>query len=166
MALFPRKTRRLRNLEYPINCLYSQKIFGSLTGTAVEPVEPAPLGDSPTNEQHESHRVATEEFENIRKRFRDEYYSVWCVLVSNPGSTSLMLIWHDGVRKDGLGDGTRAWNLLKEIFRSEESPTVMALVPQIPKAQLEPDEALHQNFIRAQELTTRLSDAGERVSWR
>ena len=63
-----------------------------------------------------------------------------------------------------LGDGTRAWNLLKERFRSEASPTVVALVSQIGRMRLKPDEALQEYFIRAQELMTRLSDAGERIS--
>ena len=53
---------------------------------------------------------------------------------------------------------------MKERFRSEESPTAVALVSQIARMRLKPDEALHEYFIRAQELMTRLSDAGERIS--
>ena len=79
-------------------------------------------------------------------------------------STSRKLIRHDCVGKDGLVDGTRAWNLLTERFRSEELPTVVALVSQIARMQLKPDEALHEYFIRAQELMRRLTDAGEHVS--
>ena len=81
-------------------------------------------------------------------------------------STSQMLIRHDCVGKDSLqkGDGTPAWNLLKERFRSEKSPTVVALVSQIARVQLKPDEALHVYFIRTQKLMTRLSDAGEPIS--
>ena len=78
-------------------------------------------------------------------------------------STSLMLIRHDCDVKDSLGGGTRAWNFLKERFRSQDSPIVMALVSQIARTQLKPDEALHGYFNRAQKLTTRLSDAGERI---
>ena len=40
----------------------------SWTGTAAEPVEPAASGEAPTIEQQEAHRVATEEFENNRKK--------------------------------------------------------------------------------------------------
>ena len=82
-------------------------------------------------------------------------------------STSLMLIRQDCVGKNGLGGGTRAWNLLKQSpskERSDESTTVVALVSQIPRMQLKPDEALHEYFIRAQELMTKLDDACERIS--
>ena len=152
-------------MEYPVRRLYSTKnLFGTLTGTAVEPVEPATLGDAPTNEHRKAHRVATEDFENYKKKFRDDKNTLWCMLALTLDSTSLMLIGHDCVGKDGLGDGSRAWNLLNERFKSEESPTVVALVSQIATMQLKPDEALHEHFITAQELMTRLSDAGERIS--
>ena len=130
----------------------------------MEQVEPATLGDAPTNEQREAHRVATDEFENNKRKFRDDKNTLWCMLALILDSISLMLIRHDCVGKDGLSDGTRAWNLLKEKFRSEESPTVVTLVSQVARMQLKPEEALHECFIRAQELMTRLSDAGERIS--
>ena len=52
--------------------IQTKKLFEKLAGTAVEPVEPAALGDAPTNEQREAHRVAKEEFENNKKKFRDD----------------------------------------------------------------------------------------------
>ena len=144
--------------------IQTKNLFETLAGTAVESVEPAALGDAPTNEQREAHRVATEEFENNKKKFRNDKNTLWCMLALTLDSTSLMLIRHDCVGKDGLSDGTRAWNLLKERFRSEVSPTVVALVSQNTRMRLKPDEALHKYFIRAQELMTRMSNAGERIS--
>ena len=47
--------------------IQTKNLFETLAGTAVEPVEPAALGDAPTNEQREAHRVATEDFENNKK---------------------------------------------------------------------------------------------------
>ena len=54
--------------------------------------------------------------------------------------------------------------VLKKMSWVTESPTVVALVSQFARMRLKPDEALHEYFIRAQELMTRLSDAGERIS--
>ena len=116
----------------------------SLTGTTAEPVELAALADAPTNEQQKPHREATEKFENNKKKCRDDTNSVWCMLALTFGSKSLTLIRHDCVGKDGLGDGPRAWNLLKEKLKNEESPTVAARISQIARMQLEPDEALHE----------------------
>ena len=101
-------------MEYPAHRVNSnQNLFETLAGTAVELFEPAVLGDAPTNEQREAHRVATEEFENNRKIFRDDKNTLWCLLALTLDSTSLMLIRHDFVGKDGLGDGIRALKLLK-----------------------------------------------------
>ena len=62
------------------------------------------------------------------KKFRDDKNTLWCMLALPHDSRSLMLIRHDCVNKDGLGEGTRPWNLLNERFRSAELPTVVALV--------------------------------------
>ena len=72
----------------------------------------------------------------------------WCMLALTLGSTSLMLIRHDCVGKNGLGDGTRAWSFLKERFRSEESPTIVALLSQHARKQLKSHKDLHEYFIR------------------
>ena len=56
------------------------KVFETLAGTAVEPVEPAAVGDAPANEQREAHRIATDEFENKKKKFRAEKNTLRCML--------------------------------------------------------------------------------------
>ena len=82
--------------------IQTNNLFETLAGTAVKPVEPAALGDAPTNEQREDHKVATEEFENNKKKFRDDTNTLWCMLALTLDSTSLMLIRHDCV-------GNRPW---------------------------------------------------------
>ena len=144
--------------------IQAKNLIESLTGTVVERVQPAALGDAPTNDQPETLRVATEEFENNRKKFPDDKISGWCMLALTLDSTSLILIQQDCAGKDGRSDGTRPWYFLKEMFRSEELPTVAAFVSQIDRMQLKADKALHEHLIRAQELMTRLSDAGEKLS--
>ena len=45
-----------------------------------------------------------------------------------------------------------------------EKPTVVSLVIQLSCLQLGEDEKLHEYFIRSQELLSRLSEAGEKIS--
>ena len=79
-------------------------------------------------------------------------------------ASSLLLIRHDCVNSNGLGDGQKAWQLLQQRFRSDETITVISLMRQLARLQLREDKAIHQYFIRAQELVTRLHHAGEELS--
>ena len=53
---------------------------------------------------------------------------------------------------------------MQERFQSLETPTVVTLVAQLARLQLEDSEDLDSFFIRGQELLTRLQEAGEAVS--
>ena len=79
-------------------------------------------------------------------------------------STSLMLIRHDCVDNNGSGDGRKAWVLLQQRFQSDETVTVASVMQQLARLQLEEDEAIHNYFILAQELSTRLEHVGEHLS--
>ena len=58
----------------------------------------------------------------------------------------------------------RLGSFCKRDFQSVETPTVMTLVAQLARLQLEDAEDLKSFFIRGQELLTRLQEAGEAVS--
>ena len=75
-----------------------------------------------------------------------------------------MLIRHYCVDNKGVGDGRKAWVLLQQKFRSDETVTVVNVMQQLARLQLKEDEALHNYFIRAQELSTRLEHAGGHLS--
>ena len=64
----------------------------------------------------------------------------------------------------GLDDGRKAWVLLQQRFRSDETVTVVSVMRQLAGLQLKEDEEIHDYFIRAQELSTRLEHAGEHLS--
>ena len=66
----------------------------------------------------------------------------------------------------GIGDGAKAWKLLQEIFQRVETTTVVTLVAQLARMQLEDADNLDGFFIRGQELLTRLQDAREGSSLR
>ena len=65
---------------------------------------------------------------------------------------------------DSIGDGAKAWKFLQERFQSVETPTVVTLVAQLARLQLEDSEDLDSFFIRGQELLRRLPEAREAVS--
>ena len=89
---------------------------------------------------------------------------MWCHLALTLDATTLMLIKHDCVGDDGIGDGAKALKLLQERFQSVETPTVVTLVAQLARLKLVDAEVLESFFIRGQELLTRLQEAGEAVS--
>ena len=72
------------------------------------------------------------------------------------------MVRHDCVGDYGIGDGAQAWKFLQERFQSVETSTVVTLVTQLVRLQLEDAEDLNSCFIREQELLTRLEEAGKR----
>ena len=90
--------------------------------------------------------------------------TLWCYLAMVLDSTSLMLIRPDCVDRKGLGDGHKAWGLLQKKFRSNETVTAVSVMRQLARLTLKEDEALHSYFIRAQELSNCLEQAGEHLS--
>ena len=64
----------------------------------------------------------------------------------------------------GFGDDHKAWGLLQQRFRSDETVTVVSVMRQLAHLQFTEDEALQDYFIRAQELSTRLKHAGGHLS--
>ena len=58
------------------------------------------------------------------------------------------------------------WKFLQDRFYSNEKVTAVSLMKQLSRLQLKEDEALHIYFTRAQELSTRLEQAGEHLSER
>ena len=79
-------------------------------------------------------------------------------------ASSLMLIRQDCVNSKGFGDVQKAWQLLQQRFRSDETTTVISLIRQLAKLKLREVEAIDQYFIRAQKLVNRLHHAGEKLS--
>ena len=71
-----------------------------------------------------------------------------------------MFMRHDCVDNKGLRDGRKASVLLQQMFRSAKNVTVVSVIRQLAPLQLKEDEAVHNCFICAQEVSTTLEDAG------
>ena len=78
--------------------------------------------------------------------------------------SSLMLIRHDCVNRKGLLNEWKAWQHLQQLLRSDETTTVISMMRLLFRLQLREDQAIHQYFIRAQELVTRLHHDSEEFS--
>ena len=134
-----------------------------MTGDDVPPNPPGPLPDGASDEQGAAHDAATEAYMKAVIDIQKRNNTLWCYLALVLDSTSLMLIGHDCVDNKGLGDGRKAWLLVQQRFRSDETVTVVSVMRHFAGLQLKEDEALHNCFIRAQELSTRLEHAGEHL---
>ena len=140
-------------------------LFSAVMGQDDTPDELEQLVDGETAEQRSEHETKVAEREKIMKGIKNRNNEVWCKLVLVLDSTTLMCLRSDCFnQRTGFGDGALAWKMLLERFNSSERPTVDSLVGQLAKLRLGPTEKLDDYFVRGQELTTRLSDAGERVS--
>ena len=95
---------------------------------------------------------------------KEKRNNVWSRLALSRDATTIMLMRLDFVRDDGIGDEAKAWKFLQERFQRVETPTVVTLVAQFARLQLEEAEDLDSFFIKGQELLTRLQEAGEAVS--
>ena len=144
--------------------MQTKGLYKSLLGTEEQPNEPAPLANGATNDEKKNHKVPKDAYEKEVADIKEKRNNVWCHLALTLDATTLMLMRHDCVGDDGIGDGAKAWKLLQERFQSVETPTVVTLVAQLARLQLKDSEDLDSFFIRGQELLTRLQEAGEAVS--
>ena len=126
------------------------------TWTEEQPHEPAPLANGASNDEKNNHKVLKDAYEKEVAVIKEKRKNVWCHLALTLDATTLMLMRHDCVGGDGIGDGAEAWKLLLERLQSVETPTVVTLVAQLARLQLEDAEDLDSSFIRGQELHPRL----------
>ena len=136
----------------------------SLHGTEEQPNDSAPLANGASNDEKKNRKLLKDAYEKEVADIKEKRNNVWCHLALTLDATTLMRMRHDGVGDDGIGDAAKAWKLLQVRFQSVETPTVVTLVAQLARLQLEDNEDLDSFFIRGQELVTRLKEAGEEVS--
>ena len=145
--------------------MQTKGLFSAVMGQDDTPDKLEPLVDGTTAEQRSEHETKAAERKKIMKGIKNRNNEVWCNLVLVLDNTTLMCLRNDCFnQRTGFGDGALAWKMLLDRFNSSERPTVVSLVGQLAKLRLGPTEKLDDYFVRGQELMTRLSDAGERIS--
>ena len=141
--------------------MQTKGLYKSLVRTEEQPNEPAPLAHGASIVEKSNHKVLMEkEVTDIREKRNN----VWSHLALTLEATNLMLMKHDCVVDHGIADEARARELLLGRLQSVETPTVVTLVAQFVRLQLEDAEGLDSFFIREPELLTRLQEAVEAVS--
>ena len=94
---------------------------------------------------------------------KEKRNNVWCHLALTLDATTLMLMRHDCVGDDGIGDGAKAEAFAREISVSGDADSGDHM-EQLARLQLEDAEDFDSFFIRGQELLTRQQEAGEAFS--
>ena len=89
----------------------------------------------------------------------EQKYDIWAYLIQCLDKRSVMML-----KSQCKGDGPAAWKALAAHFSSTETPRVMTLLERFTSLVLKPDEEMVDYLIRAEELSTSLEQAGEKVS--
>ena len=79
----------------------------SLLGTEEQPNEPAPLANGASNNE-KNHIVRKDAHEKEVADIKEKRNNVWCHLALTLDATTLMLMIHDCVGDDGIGDRAKA----------------------------------------------------------
>ena len=79
--------------------------------------EPSPLANGASNDEKKNHKVLKDAYEKEVADIKEKRNNVWCHLALTLDATTLMLMRHDCVGDDGIGDGAKAWKLLQERFQ-------------------------------------------------
>ena len=95
--------------------MQTKGLYNSLLGTEDQPNEPAPLPNGETNDEKKKHKVLKDAYDKEVADIKEKRNNVWCHLALTLEATTLMLMRHDCVGDDGIGDIAKAWKHLKEI---------------------------------------------------
>ena len=111
--------------------------YKPLLGTEEQPNGPAPLANGASNDEKKNHKVLKDAYEKEVADIKEKRNNMWCHLALTLDATTLILMRHDCVGDNGLGDEAKAWKLLQERCQSVKTPTVLTLVAQLFRLQLE-----------------------------
>ena len=144
--------------------MQTKGLYKALLGKEIIPEEIAPLGEDASNEQKTAWDAKVRERNKQIEEIKERNNTVWCHIALPLDNNSLLYIRYDCLSSDGVGDGAKAWRLLQQRYSNVEKPTVVSLVRQISRLQLDENEKLSEYFIRAQEVMSRLTEAGKNIS--
>ena len=131
--------------------MQTKGLYKSLFGTNEQPNDSAPLANGVSKDEKKNHKVLKDSNEKETADIKEKRNKVWCHLALTLDAKTLKLMRHDFVGDNGIGDGEKSWKFLQEIFQSVETLTVVTLIAQLARLQLEDAEDLDSFFIRGQE---------------
>ena len=103
--------------------MQTKGLFRTLMGNDDLPEAEPTLPESPDADHQSACDTKMQERAVLIWQMKDYRSTVWSYLTLVLNNTNLMYINNDCVGKDGYGNGTKAWKLIQEKFRSVERPT-------------------------------------------
>ena len=97
-------------------------------------------------------------FASEQNKLKEKRYEVWCELVQCPDRKTLSFV------KTVKPNGTQAWKLLQDCFKSREDPRIHQLWNKLTNLRLNSQESMRDYLMRAEKLQLNLTDVGENVS--
>ena len=131
-------------------------LFEMLTDSFELHERPAPLRENANASKTREHDAETEAIATAVQAIESSKNQIWGYLAMKVDASSLILIRYDCVNSRGLCDIQKAWQLLQQRFRSDETHTERNLIRQLNRLQLREDKAIQQYFIREQEMAARV----------
>ena len=105
--------------------MQTKGLYNSLLGTE-EPLDsPAPLDNRASNDEKKNHKALKDAYEKEVSDIKEKRNNVLCHLALTLDARTLILMRHDCMGDDGIGDGAKAWIILRERFQCVETPTVV-----------------------------------------
>ena len=84
--------------------MQTKGLYKSLLRTEEQPNEPALLANGATNDEKKNHKALKYAYEKEVADIKEKRNNVWCHLALTLDATTLMLMRHDCVGDDGIGD--------------------------------------------------------------
>ena len=97
-------------------------------------------------------------FASEQNKLKEKQFEVWCELVQCLDRKSLSLV------KTAKPNGTQAWKLLQDCFKSRERPRIHQLLNKLTNLKMYSQESMRDYLMRTEELQLNLTDVGENVS--
>ena len=111
--------------------MQTRGLYKSLHGTEEQLNEPAQLANAASNDEKKNQKVLKDAHEKEVADIKEKRNNLWCPLALTLDASTLMLMRHDCVGDDGIGDGVKAQKFLQDRFHSVETPTVMVQLAQL-----------------------------------
>ena len=87
-----------------VSMMQTKRLYKSLLGTEEQSNEPAPLANGASNDEKKNHKVHKDAYEKEVADIKEKRNNVRCQLALTLDATTVMLMRHDCVGDDGIGD--------------------------------------------------------------
>ena len=94
--------------------MQTKGLYQSLLEAEERRNQPSPLANSASNDEKKNHKLLKDAYEKDVADINEKRNNVWCNLALTLDAITLMMMRHDCMGDDGIGDGAKAWKLSQE----------------------------------------------------